>query len=120
MNFRSGLPSSKSCLGVQISVSYTEVDANEVEGRRPPRPIEDSGIGLGVAAIVGIDFTIGDRFALYGEVSAGADVVWIDDENRDNQGLFSTSGRIGGGGGVAGAFVSAFDVKRLFNRVPAG
>ena len=59
-------------------------------------------MGLGAAAIVGIDFPIGDRFALYGEVSAGAYVVWIDEENRDNQGLFSTSGRIGGVGGVAG------------------
>ncbi len=89
-------------LGIRITFSVTQVDANEVERQRPSRPIENDGVGLGGAGIVGIDVPIGDRFALYGEVSAGADVVWIDENDDDHQGIFPISGRIGGISGVAG------------------
>ena len=90
-------------LGVRATASMTRIDNDKVNSERPTRDLDQAGFGLGAAAIIGIDVPPGDRFALYGEGSVGADALWVDDGTNDVVGNSrNTSDGIGGISGVVG------------------
>lgn len=89
-------------VGARLTTAITRIDNGKVNDERPSRDVQQSGYGLGASAIVGVDVPLGDRLALYGEASVGADIVWIDDGTDSLYGGGITSDGIGGVSGIAG------------------
>jgi len=89
-------------LGARLGFAVYRIDNHKIERERSSRDVNSSGFGLGASALAGIDFPLGDRFALYGELSVGADVLWSDDGREDLFGSSKASDGVGGVTGVAG------------------
>lgn len=89
-------------LGTRLGFAVYRIDNHKIEDERSSRSVNSSGVGLGASALAGIDVPLGKRFALYGEVSVGADVLWSDDGQDDLLGNSNTSDGVGGISGVAG------------------
>lgn len=76
-------------IGGRLTVAYNDVDGGRIE-RVTGRGVNTSNmIGFGGAGLAGFDLPIGKHFALYGEVSLGADLLLIDahhsDDNTDSE-----------------------------------
>jgi hypothetical protein len=89
-------------LGARIGFAVYSIDNHKIERERPSRDVDSTGFSLGASALAGIDVPLGDRFALYSEVSVGADVLWSDDGQEDSYGSSRASDGVGGVTGVAG------------------
>ena len=91
-------------IGLRLSVAVNSVNDEQIERGQPTRRVSEGSGGVGAAGIVGLDVPFGDHFAIYSEVSLGADVLWLHNGNNDDDWDLTpyVSEGIGGVSGVAG------------------
>lgn len=65
--------------GLGVSTSVNVIDGDRIEEQRPgSEVVEDTGSGIGVFGVVGLEMSLGRRFSLYAETTASGDFQMIE------------------------------------------